>query len=205
MRNPGFLLAARWKDTTADDIANDDVPVSANPRGGDWVVDGFIGVKGDGDEGWSGLAADALLDGRQDSLLELDGVIGVAACRVRLAGFRKDGGEVAQGTPALGVDGEAIDHSADVPAILAFGAETEYVSAGVGEPGGRLLPARLQVGHDGGVASLPVTAAQVIELEPGLMAFEVLAAEIEERDHQAAEVGFVTPDEEGQGGVAAFG
>ena len=37
------------------------------------------------------------------------------------------------------------------------------------------------------------------------MAFEVLAGEVEERDHQAAEVGLVAPHQQGEGGVAAFG
>jgi hypothetical protein len=37
------------------------------------------------------------------------------------------------------------------------------------------------------------------------VAFKVLAGEVKERDHQAAELALVAPREEGEGGVAAFG
>ena len=168
-------------------------------------MDRFVGVESDGDKRRRGLAAEALVYGGEGGFLERGGVVAVALGVGGVAGFGEDGAEVAQGAPAFGVDGEAIDEGADVAAVLAFGAEAELIGAGVGEAGGFLLPARAQVGHDGGVAGLPVVAAEVIELEAGLVAFEVFAGEVEQRDHEAAHVGLVAPGQQREGGVAAFG
>src|SRR5207253_2774404 len=60
--NPGFLRRTRRKDSAGEDIVNHYVPIAADAAVGDWIVRGFVGVEGDGDKGWSRLAACAARD-----------------------------------------------------------------------------------------------------------------------------------------------
>ena len=61
MGDPGFLLASGGKNATADDVADDNVPVTPNPGGRNRVVDRFIIVERNRDKGRRRLAIQALL------------------------------------------------------------------------------------------------------------------------------------------------
>src|SRR6266498_3752931 len=66
------------------------------------------------------------------------------------------------------------------------------------------FPFRTSRAYEICIAGLPIVADEVVEFLTGLIEFDGLASEIEERHEQSASVSFVAPELQCGDGVAAF-
>src|ERR1043166_4610209 len=183
----------------------------------------FVCVKRYGNKRRHCFPANAALDGGEDRFPELGGIRSVMTGfgakvsegrdtsplferRARITcDIVQYGGQVAQGAPAFGIHGEAIDQRMDITAVLAFGAEVDVVGSTISEQMSFLFPSRPQFADGTGIARLPIVTAEIFELKAGLVTFKILAREIEQRHEPAAHVRVVAPGEHSERGVGAFG
>src|SRR2546423_7063399 len=153
MWNPIFLFAARGKNTAADGVTDDDVPITANANVTDRIVDRFLIEQRNRHKRRGDVAPDTFVEGREDVLLEIRRYFQVALGFELLADFLQHRAEIPQGSPGLGIGVQAKHWCADVSAVLLFREQAVGSSPIVDQPFDLFLPEWSQVLDGFGVAS----------------------------------------------------